>query len=129
MFERQRFLNLLRHFIVFEDSAAAGGAGTLVKKMAGYHQFHAVNAAVEETLRAAQWVTADRVADAPGRYQPGERPGGLPGDRRVGVIWHTQGSGKSLTMAFYAGRVILHPAMANPTIVVLTDRNLSLIHI
>jgi type I restriction enzyme R subunit len=123
VFERQRFLNLLRHFIVFEDSAAAGGAGTLVKKMAGYHQFHAVNAAVEETLRAAQWVTADRVADAPGRYQPGERPGGLPGDRRVGVIWHTQGSGKSLTMAFYAGRVILHPAMANPTIVVLTDRN------
>jgi type I restriction enzyme R subunit len=123
VFERQRFLNLLRHFIVFEDSAAAGGAGTLVKKMAGYHQFHAVNAAVEETLRAAQWVTADRVADAPGRYQPAERPGGLPGDRRVGVIWHTQGSGKSLTMAFYAGRVILHPAMANPTIVVLTDRN------
>ncbi len=123
VFERQRFLNLLRHFIVFEDSAAAGGGGTLVKKMAGYHQFHAVNAAVEETLRAAQWVTADRVADAPGRYEQGERPGGLPGDRRVGVIWHTQGSGKSLTMAFYAGRVILHPAMANPTIVVLTDRN------
>ncbi len=123
VFERQRFLNLLRHFIVFEDSAAAGGAGALIKKMAGYHQFHAVNAAMEETLRAAQWVTADRVQDAPGRYQPGERPGGLPGDRRVGVIWHTQGSGKSLTMAFYAGRVILHPAMANPTIVVLTDRN------
>ena len=123
VFERQRFLNLLRHFIVFEDSAAAGGDGKLVKKMAGYHQFHAVNAAVEETLRAAQWVTADRVADAPGRYEPGERPGGVPGDRRVGVIWHTQGSGKSLTMAFYAGRVILHPAMANPTIVVLTDRN------
>jgi type I restriction enzyme R subunit len=124
VFERRRFLDLLRYFIVFEDSAAAGGGdGRLVKKMAGYHQFHAVNAAVEETLRAAQWVTADRVADAPGRYQPGDRPGGLPGDRRVGVIWHTQGSGKSLTMAFYAGRIILHPAMANPTIVVLTDRN------
>ncbi len=123
VFDRQRFLNLLRHFIVFEDSAAAGGAGKLVKKMAGYHQFHAVNAAVEETLRAAQWVTADRVADAPGRYRTGKRPGGLPGDRRVGVIWHTQGSGKSLTMAFYAGRVILHPEMANPTVVVLTDRN------
>ena len=123
VFERQRFLNLLRHFIVFEDSAAAGGDGKLVKKMAGYHQFHAVNAAVEETLRAAQWVGADRVADGSGRYEPGDRPGGLPGDRRVGVIWHTQGSGKSLTMAFYAGRVILHPAMANPTIVVLTDRN------
>jgi type I restriction enzyme R subunit len=123
VFERQRFLNLLRHFIVFEDSAAAGGDGKLVKKMAGYHQFHAVNAAVEETLRAAQWVSADRVADGCGRYELGERSGGLPGDRRVGVIWHTQGSGKSLTMAFYAGRVVLHPAMANPTIVVLTDRN------
>ena len=123
VFERQRFLNLLRHFIVFEDSAAAGGDGKLVKKMAGYHQFHAVNAAVEETLRAAQWVGTDRVADGSGRYEPRERAGGLPGDRRVGVIWHTQGSGKSLTMAFYAGRVVLHPAMANPTIVVLTDRN------
>jgi type I restriction enzyme R subunit len=123
VFERRRFLNLLRHFIVFEDSAADGGDGKLIKKMAGYHQFHAVNAAVEETLRAAQWVTPDRVADAPGRYEPSERHGGEPGDRRVGVIWHTQGSGKSLTMAFYAGRVILHPVMANPTIVVLTDRN------
>src|SRR5919205_939390 len=53
----------------------------------------------------------------------GPRENARPGDRRVGVVWHTQGSGKSLTMAFYAGRVILHPAMANPTIVVLTDRN------
>ena len=124
VFEQRRFLELLRYFIVFEDSAAAGGGdGKLVKKMAGYHQFHAVNAAVEETLRAAQGVTAGWVADAPGRYQPGQRPGGEPGDRRVGVIWHTQGSGKSLTMVFYAGRLVLHPAMANPTIVVLTDRN------
>ncbi|MFO1454614.1 MAG: type I restriction endonuclease subunit R [Steroidobacteraceae bacterium] len=123
VFEQRRFLNLLRHFIVFEDSAAAGGDGKLVKKMAGYHQFHAVNAAVDETLRAAQWVGADRVADGSGRYGSSDRPGGLPGDRRVGVIWHTQGSGKSLTMAFYAGRVVLHPAMANPTVVVLTDRN------
>jgi type I restriction enzyme R subunit len=124
VFERRRFLDLLRHFIVFEDSAAAGGGGgKLVKKMAGYHQFHAVNAAVEETLRASQSVAAGRVAEPPGRYEAGTRPGGEPGDRRVGVVWHTQGAGKSLTMAFYAGRVILHPAMANPTIVVLTDRN------
>ncbi len=124
VFERRRFLDLLRFFIVFEDSAAAGGGdGKLVKKMAGYHQFHAVNAAVEETLRAAQPLAENRVAEAPGRYGAGQRPGGEPGDRRVGVIWHTQGSGKSLTMAFYAGRVILHPAMANPTLVVLTDRN------
>ena len=115
VFEKRRFLDLLRYFIVFEDA----GAGKLVKKMAGYHQFHAVNAAVEETLRAAQLAAAQ----LPGRYEAGTRRGGEPGDRRVGVIWHTQGSGKSLTMAFYAGRVILHPVMANPTIVVLTDRN------
>jgi type I restriction enzyme R subunit len=60
---------------------------------------------------------------SPGRFEAGRKPGGDPGDRRVGVVWHTQGSGKSLTRAFYAGRVILDPAMANPTIVVLTDRN------
>jgi type I restriction enzyme R subunit len=120
VFEKRRFLDLLRYFIVFEDSAgAAGGGGKLTKKMAGYHQFHAVNVAVEETLRAAQ----SAVAQPRGRYGAGQRPGGEPGDRRVGVVWHTQGAGKSLTMAFYAGRVILHPAMANPTLVVLTDRN------
>ncbi len=124
VFEQRRFLDLLRFFLVFEDSAApGGGGGKLVKKMAGYHQFHAVNAAVEETLRAAQSLAPNRVAEPPGRYEAGKRRGGEPGDRRVGVIWHTQGSGKSLTMAFYAGRVILHPAMANPTLVVLTDRN------
>jgi type I restriction enzyme R subunit len=122
--EPRRFLDLLRYFIVFEDSAATGGSGgALVKKMAGYHQFHAVNVAVEETLRAARTAAAGRAAEGPGRYAAGQRPGGEPGDRRVGVVWHTQGAGKSLTMAFYAGRVILHPAMANPTIVVLTDRN------
>ena len=58
-----------------------------------------------------------------GRYESGRKPGGNPGDRRIGVVWHTQGSGKSLTMAFYAGRIIREPAMANPTVVVLTDRN------
>ena len=119
VFEKRRFLDLLRHFIVFEDE----GGGKLTKKMAGYHQFHAVNVAVEETLRAARVGAIDLVADAPGRFEAGRRPGGDSGDRRVGVVWHTQGSGKSLTMAFYAGRVILHPAMENPTIVVLTDRN------
>jgi len=119
VFDKRRFLNLVRHFIVFEDA----GGGKLAKKMAGYHQFHAVNVAVEETLRAARTSASDRIAEPMGRYEAGERPGGEPGDRRVGVVWHTQGSGKSLTMAFYAGRVILHPAMENPTIVVLTDRN------
>jgi type I restriction enzyme R subunit len=118
VFEKRRFLDLVRHFVVFEDF----GAGKLVKKMAGYHQFHAVSVAVEETLRAAQTAVAGRSAQTLGRYES-RKPGGHPGDRRVGVVWHTQGSGKSLTMAFYAGRVILDPAMANPTIVVLTDRN------
>ena len=96
VFERERFLDLIQHFIVFEDD----GAG-VVKKMAGYHQFHAVNKAVVCTLKAVS----------------------PKGDRRVGVVWHTQGSGKSLTMAFYAGKVIRHPKMQNPTLVVITDRN------
>ncbi|HLG59333.1 MAG TPA: type I restriction endonuclease subunit R [Vicinamibacterales bacterium] len=120
VFEKRNFLDLIRHFIVFEDS----GTETLVKKMAGYHQFHAVNVALDETLRAAWHGRPHRTYEVgSGRYSAGEQPGGEQGDRRVGVVWHTQGSGKSLTMAFYAGRVILHPAMSNPTIVVLTDRN------
>ena len=121
VFEQRRFLDLVRYFIVFEDL----GGGVLAKKIAGYHQFHAVNVALEETLRAAQAAAAAprQFTEGPGRYEAGTNPGGDPGDRRVGVVWHTQGSGKSLTMAFYAGRVILEPSMANPTIVVLTDRN------
>lgn len=97
VFEKRRFLNLIRSFIVFEDS----GRGEIVKKMAGYHQFHAVLTAIDGTVAAAS----------------------PKGDKRCGVVWHTQGSGKSLTMAFYAGRVILHPGMENPTLVILTDRN------
>ena len=115
-----RLLALVRDFIVFEDD----GRGALAKKMAGYHQFHAVETAVAETLRAAR---LQRDVDAPRarpeRDTPGRQPGGAPGDRRIGVVWHTQGSGKSLTMAFYAGRLVRDPAMENPTVVVLTDRN------
>jgi type I restriction enzyme R subunit len=96
VFDRRRFLDLVRDFIVFADDGSE-----VSKILAGYHQFHAVAHAVERTLAAT-------------------RP---DGDRKVGVIWHTQGSGKSLLMAFYAGRVIKHPAMENPTLVVLTDRN------
>jgi type I restriction enzyme R subunit len=115
----RRFLDLLRDFIVFEDDG-----GRIVKKMAGYHQFHAVQVAVGETLRAAELQRAAvGVAEPEGRYEAGRKPGGKPGDMRVGVVWHTQGSGKSLTMAFYAGRIIREPAMGNPTLVVLTDRN------
>ncbi len=111
-----RFLPLIRDFIVFDDD----GSGRLDKKMAGYHQFHAVDVAVGETLRAAGL--------GPGRSRP-ELAAALRSeqsnvdDHRIGVVWHTQGSGKSLTMAFYAGRIIREPAMANPTLVVLTDRN------
>ena len=115
----QRFLDLVRDFIVYEDD----GGGHLVKKMAGYHQFHAVQVAVAETLRAAGHPTAGREADAPGVYASRAQLKARKGDRRVGVVWHTQGSGKSLTMAFYAGRIIREPAMENPTLVVLTDRN------
>ncbi len=117
LFAKRRFLDLIRDFQVFEDDG-----GRIIKKMAGYHQFHAVQAAVQETLRAAELVYEHRAEDE-GRYESGRKPGGRPGDRRVGVVWHTQGSGKSLTMAFYAGRIIREPAMGNPTLVVLTDRN------
>ena len=72
-----------------------------------------------ETLRAAELARADRFAETAGRYESGGKPGGKPGDRRVGVVWHTQGSGKSLTMAFYAGRIIREPAMENPTVVMM----------
>jgi len=116
VFEQQRFLDLLRDFTVFLET----GSG-VTKIVAGYHQYHAVNRAIDSTIRAAD--PRQRVAEEPASY-------GLPsvatqrkGDRRAGVIWHTQGSGKSLLMAFYAGRLVKHPAMENPTLVVLTDRN------
>jgi type I restriction enzyme R subunit len=96
VFDKRRILDLVKDFIVFGDT----GSG-VIKILAGYHQFHAVREAVERTLKAT----------------------GPEGDRRVGVIWHRQGSGKSLLMAFYAGQIIKHPLMENPTIVVITDRN------
>lgn len=116
VFEPRRLLDLLCHFTVFAET----GSG-LAKIIAGYHQFHAVRHAVASTIRAAAPVQG--VAEEPAAY-------GLPsvktqrqGDKRAGVIWHTQGSGKSLLMVFYAGQLVKHPAMANPTLVVLTDRN------
>jgi type I restriction enzyme R subunit len=121
VFQKRRLLDLIRHFIVFEDV----GGGVLVKKMAGYHQYHAVNVAVQETVRACLPPPERhlQVREGEGSYFAKGHPDAKPGDRRVGVVWHTQGSGKSLTMAFYAGRVVLHPAMENPTLVVITDRN------
>jgi len=97
LLDKRRLLDFLRYFVVFEDE----GGGILVKKIAGYHQYHAVNRALTETISAS--------AES--------------GNRRVGVVWHTQGSGKSLTMAFYAGRLVLETKLQNPTIVVITDRN------
>jgi type I restriction enzyme R subunit len=97
LLEKRRLLDFLRYFVVFEDE----GGGVLVKKIAGYHQYHAVNRALTQTISAST----------------------EGGDQRVGVVWHTQGSGKSLTMAFYAGRLVLEPKLQNPTIVVITDRN------
>ncbi|MEF9675497.1 type I restriction endonuclease subunit R [Pectobacterium aroidearum] len=96
VFEQRRLLALLRDFTVFGET----GSG-LAKIIAGYHQFHAVRHAVNSTV----------IASSP------------EGNQRAGIIWHTQGSGKSLLMAFYAGQLVKHPAMANPTLVVLTDRN------
>jgi type I restriction enzyme R subunit len=95
-FEKRHFLDLIKNFIVFGETEKG-----LNKILAGYHQFHAVRHAVDCTLAAS-------------------KPGG---DRKVGVIWHTQGSGKSLLMAFYAGLVVKSQAMQNPTLLVLTDRN------
>ena len=120
VFEPGRFLQLIRDYTVFDDD----GSGALVKKMAGYHQFHAVRVAVDETLRAAELRKEAEIAgEEHGRYEAGRTPGGELGDHRIGVVWHTQGSGKSLTMAFYTGAIIREPVMENPTVVVLTDRN------
>ncbi|MBV5341732.1 MAG: type I restriction endonuclease subunit R [Deltaproteobacteria bacterium] len=116
VFEKRRFLDLIHDFSVFGNT----GSG-LIKIIAGYHQFHAVKRAVESTVRAL--ALAGKVAEDPADYGlPGVK-GYQKGDRRVGVIWHTQGSGKSLLMAFYAGQLVRHPELENPTIVVLTDRN------
>jgi type I restriction enzyme, R subunit len=120
VFEPQRFLDLLQHFIVFEEDPDDGGVHKII---AGYHQFHAVNAAVEETVRASGMLDANSAKQEMGTYWAGRMHGGTPGDRRAGVVWHTQGSGKSFSMLFYAARVVRHPAMKNPTLVVLTDRN------
>ncbi|MEJ5309969.1 MAG: type I restriction endonuclease subunit R [Anaerolineae bacterium] len=119
VFDKRRFLDLVAHFILFEDV----GGGTPVKKMAGYHQYHAVNTAVAETVRACAPDDQFTGIKETGTYLVQPLRDAQPGDRRVGVVWHTQGAGKSLSMVFYAGRIVLHPAMQNPTLVVITDRN------
>lgn len=96
LLNKHTLLDLIRQFIVFEKSDSK-----TLKKVAAYHQYYAVNKAVESTVTAS----------------------GSNGDRRGGVIWHTQGSGKSLSMVFFSGKLIIEPRMENPTLVILTDRN------
>jgi type I restriction enzyme R subunit len=119
-------LDMIRHFTVFEQSKKEDlqtGITTIetVKKMAGYHQYYAVNKAVESTLRAANFESEWQIREEPGVYglpSVGDQP---KGDRKAGVVWHTQGSGKTLSMVFYTGKIVL--TLDNPTIVVITDRN------
>lgn len=126
MLGQATLLDLVRHFIVFEktrreDPKTGQVSISTVKKLAAYHQYYAVNAAVASTLRAASCEPPPVVREGPASY-------GLPGvasqprgDRKAGVVWHTQGSGKSLSMVFYAGKIVL--LLNNPTLVVITDRN------
>lgn len=96
VFNQAIFLDLIQNFILFQTDG-----NDVYKILAGYHQFHAVNKALQSTVKAAH----------------------KNGDQRAGVVWHTQGSGKSLSMVFYAGKLVASSALANPTIVVITDRN------
>ena len=132
MLNKSTLLDLIRHFIVFEKSKKENGKTGIItiqteKKLAAYHQYYAVNRAVESTLRAAEYLPLqkktqrEQIAESPESY-------GLPGvkkqpsgDRKGGVVWHTQGSGKSLSMVFYTGKIVL--VMDNPTVLVITDRN------
>jgi type I restriction enzyme R subunit len=126
MLNKRTLLDLVRHFVVFEQSRKEDPqTGVIsihtVKKIAAYHQYYAVNAAVVSTLRATDIGVGAKIMQSPASY-------GLPdvtqqpsGDKKAGVVWHTQGSGKSLSMVFYTGKIVL--ALNNPTIVVITDRN------
>ena len=123
MLNKATLLDLVRHFIVFEKSKKEDPVTkqisiSTVKKLAAYHQYYAVNAAVISTLRAS----ADAgIAQTPASYGLGDVRSQPKGDRKAGVVWHTQGSGKSLSMVFYTGKIVL--ALDNPTILVITDRN------
>ncbi|MDU0372348.1 type I restriction endonuclease subunit R [Hymenobacter endophyticus] len=137
-------LDVLRHFVVFEKSKKEDPktgviAISTVKKVAAYHQYYAVNAAVQSTLRAAGHAgykatpkhvsTGYKLDDSdPTLAEEAPEVYGLPsvkaqpfGDQKAGVVWHTQGSGKSLSMVFYTGKIVL--ALDNPTVLVITDRN------
>jgi len=131
MLNKETLLDIIRHFVVFEkskkeDSDTGITTITTVKKLAAYHQYYAVNKAVESTIIASGHTIKNETslkiaADLPAEYRlPIERVHPI-GDRKGGVVWHTQGSGKSLSMVFYTGKIVL--ALDNPTILVITDRN------
>lgn len=111
-------LDVIRHFIVFEKTKEK-----TVKKVAAYHQYFAVNKALVSTIRASANENGHFAAEHPAAYDLPTVEQQPKGDKRAGVIWHTQGSGKSLSMVFYAGKLVLSEEMNNPTLVVITDRN------
>lgn len=115
-FDPALFLDYVRHFVLFEQDA-----DQIIKKIAGYHQFHAVREAVKATLVAARNPNRGLLEVQEPRATYGKEV--QPGSRKAGVVWHTQGSGKSITMACYAGKLLQQPEMKNPTLVVVTDRN------
>lgn len=131
MLNKETLLDLIRHFIVFEKSKKEDtqtGIITIdtIKKLAAYHQYYAVNKAVVSTLRASNYTVpqatpVSMVMEAPAHYGLSGVKTQPKGDRKGGVVWHTQGSGKSLSMVFYTGKIVL--ALDNPTILVITDRN------
>ncbi|MBE0508690.1 MAG: type I restriction endonuclease subunit R [Marinospirillum sp.] len=113
-FERELFLDYIRYFVIFETDN-----DRLIKKIAGYHQFHAVREAVRATVIAAQQPAENWQAEKRATYGDEVQPG----SKKAGVVWHTQGSGKSISMCCYAGKLLQQPQMNNPTLVVVTDRN------
>lgn len=127
MLNKATLLDLVRHFIVFEkakkeDVHTGITIISTVKKLAAYHQYYAVNRAVESTLRASSTRDIDNHIEAsPESYGLVGVNQQKAGDRKGGVVWHTQGSGKSLSMVFFTGKIVL--ALNNPTVVVITDRN------
>ena len=112
-FDRELLLDYISHFILYEDSN-----DFIIKKIAAYHQFHAVRQAVKATVIAAEY-HENRVAESMADYVNTI----APGCKKGGVVWHTPGSGKSISMACYAGKLLQQPEMQNPTLVVVTDRN------
>ena len=117
LLNKRTLLDVVRHFIVYEKTKEK-----TIKKIAAYHQYYAVNKAIESTIRASSY-SDNLVNEPPAHFGLPDVKDQPKGDKRAGVVWHTQGSGKSLSMVFYTGKLVLSEDMNNPTILVLTDRN------